>query len=107
MINLRWQLVNRCGLGDLEPGVLDGVEASVREILEFEVGLAISRLLSDKQMDEFKEMSDNSDRATALKWLARECPGAWEVAENRIQEVLEAVRKAGVMIRRSPNPGPP
>ena len=75
------------GLGSMPDDEKEAFLSFIYERLELQVGTALSKDLSDEQLEQFEKVVDGDDQDAALQWLEAHCPNYKEVVRDELEKL--------------------
>jgi Protein of unknown function (DUF5663) len=87
------------GLGDIPGPQLFHLARSIYSVIEFRVGMALARDMTDAQLDEFEEFMRAKDDRGAFAWLESNLPYYKEAVRGHAEALVPELLRLGPEIR--------
>lgn len=84
-------LLDRCGLGELQRAAANLVLKDFEELLQVRIGLRLLKISNERQLDDFERRIDFSDEAAA-EWLLRNLPDYDLIAREEFDRTEDDLR---------------
>lgn len=91
MFTLDEDFLSSLGLATMPPEEKKEFLQYVYDKLEYQVGIELSRSLTDAQLEEFEELMEDENQAKALQWLEKNCPHYKQVVAAELKKIKQEI----------------
>lgn len=92
-IQLDDQLLKELGLDDFAEADKNAMLKKIYESLELRVGMRMARIVTEEQLKEFEELTNNGKDAEAAEWLKQHVPNYQQIATEELDNLKTEVRE--------------